>query len=96
MARIAGRRDTTHAGIRDALRAAGWSVYDAGGVGGSFPDLVVGAAGLTFLVECKAGGGQLSAGQIKFARDWRGGPVIVARSAEDALAAISDRIAKRE
>ena len=95
MPRYAGRRDATHAEIRNALRAAGWSVYDAGGVGGSFPDLVVGAAGLTFLVECKTGRGRLSEGQLEFARLWRGGPVVIARSAEDALAAIADRIKDR-
>lgn len=92
MPRYAGRRDATHAEIRDALRALGWSVYDSGGVGGSFPDLVVGAAGFTFLVECKSGAGKLSAGQNQFIEHWRGGPVVVARSAPDAIAAISARI----
>lgn len=88
----AKRRDVNHSAIRDGLRAVGWSVYDAGSVGGDFPDLVVGAAGLTFLVEVKAPRGRLSAGQSAFANSWRGGPVIVARTTEDAIRIISERI----
>ena len=34
MPRYAARRDTTHADVRDGLRRAGYSVFDAGGVGG--------------------------------------------------------------
>lgn len=43
MTRHAARTDTTHAAVRDGLRALGWSVVDtsAAGVTG-FPDLVVG------------------------------------------------------
>lgn len=40
--RRSGRRDTTHAAVRDGLRELGWSVWDTGGVGDGFPDLVVG------------------------------------------------------
>ncbi len=81
----ARRRDTTHAAVRDALRDAGYSVFDAGNVGGDFPDLVVGAHGVTFLVEVKSPGGKLSAGQRRFSDGWRGGPVVVAYNAEQAL-----------
>lgn len=39
----AGRRvDTTHADLRDGLRALGWSVHDTSKLGDDFPDLVVG------------------------------------------------------
>lgn len=84
----ARRRDTTHADVRDCLRQCGYSVFDAGSVGGSFVDLVVGAHGLTFLVEVKSPGGKPSEGQTRFARDWRGGPVLVVYSAEEAMAGI--------
>ncbi len=81
----AKRRDTTHAEVRDTLRQAGYTVFDAGSVGGDFPDLVVGAHGFTFLVEVKSPGGKLSAGQRRFSDGWRGGPVVVAYSGDQAL-----------
>ena len=90
----AKRRDLNHAEIRDALRAVGWSVYDSGSVGKDFPDLVVGAAGLTFLVEIKSAAGRLSEGQQEFARLWRGGRVIIAYSAEQAICLITEGIAQ--
>lgn len=42
MTRRAGKRDTTHAEVREGLRSLGWSVLDLGDAGGGFPDLVVG------------------------------------------------------
>lgn len=92
MPRYAARRDTTHADIRDGLRQAGFSVFDAGGVGGSFPDLVVGAHGMTFLIEVKSPGGEISDGQSKFATSWRGGPVIVVYSKEQAIGYIMKHV----
>lgn len=88
MPRYAARRDTTHADIRDGLRKAGFSVFDAGGVGGDFPDLVVGAHGFTFMFEAKSPNGKPSDGQSRFAADWRGGPIAVVYSLEQALAVI--------
>ncbi len=79
-----GRRDSTHAEIRDELRALGASVRDTGDVGQNFPDLVVGLCGATFLVEAKAAKGKLSDGQSEFARTWRGSPVVVLRSRVEA------------
>lgn len=84
----ARRRDTVHAEIRDVLRECGFSVFDAGSVGGNFVDLVVGAHGTTYLVELKGPRGKLSEGQREFADNWKGGPVIVARSVDDVLLAI--------
>lgn len=84
----ARRRDATHADVRDCLRECGYTVFDAGSVGGSFPDLVVGAHGRTFLIEVKSPGGKPSEGQARFARDWRGGPVLIVYSAEEAMAGI--------
>ena len=89
MPRYAARRDTNHAEIRDGLRQCGFSVFDAGGVGGDFPDLVVGVHGThTFLVEIKGPRGKLSAGQRAFRDDWKGGPVITAHSLDEVLLAI--------
>lgn len=88
MPRYAARRDTTHAEVRDILREAGATVFDAGGVGGDLPDLIVGWQGITFLIEVKSPGGKLSKGQQEFARNWRGGPVLTVYGAEAALAAM--------
>lgn len=79
-----GRRDTTHTEVRERLRALGCSVYDTGDVGRDFPDLVVGFHGRTYLVEVKGPKGKLSTGQSDFARDWRGGSVVVLRSSDEA------------
>ena len=86
--RYAARRDTTHAEVRDGLRQAGFSVFDAGGVGGDFPDLVVGAHGHTFMFEVKSPNGKASDGQARFAAGWRGGPVSVVYTLEQALGEI--------
>jgi Holliday junction resolvase len=79
-----GRRDSTHAEIRDELRALGATVADTGDMGRDFPDLVVGFCGRSFLVEAKSAKGDLSNGQSEFARGWRGSPVVVLRSREQA------------
>lgn len=79
-----GRRDSTHAEIRQELRDLGATVSDTGDVGHDFPDLVVGLAGATFLVEAKSATGDLSDGQSKFAKAWRGAPIVVIRSRAEA------------
>jgi Holliday junction resolvase len=79
-----GRRDGTHAEIRQELRDLGASVADTGDMGKDFPDLVVGLAGATFLVEAKSAKGKLSDGQSDFAKTWRGAPVVVLRSRAEA------------
>lgn len=79
-----GRRDSTHAEIREELRALGATVADTGDLGRDFPDLVAGFCGASFLVEAKAAKGELSDGQSEFARAWRGSPVVVLRSREQA------------
>ncbi|HJW74827.1 MAG TPA: hypothetical protein VJ787_04045 [Thermoleophilia bacterium] len=79
-----GRRDGTHAEVRQELRDLGASVADTADVGDDFPDLVVGLAGHDFLVEAKAAKGKLSDGQSEFARTWRGAPVVVLWSRAEA------------
>lgn len=53
------------------------------GVGGGFPDTVLGFHGLTVLVEVKGKDGKLSPSQVAFMAAWDGGPVLVVDSAED-------------
>lgn len=90
--RTHGRRDTNHASIRDGLRDCGWSVHDTGDVGDGL-DLVVGAAGVTVLVEVKSAGGKLRPEQVEFIDGWRA-PVVVAYSLEEAIRGIEAAIAR--
>ncbi len=96
------RRDRNERAIVDALRAYGASVtqIDAAGV----PDLLVGFAGRTYLLEVKidesrgklggstrpgeGGNGTLTAAQIKWWAAWKGDPPTVVRTVAEALAAI--------
>jgi hypothetical protein len=79
-----GRRDLTHAEIRDHLRELGASVVDLGDVGHDIPDLLVGFCDRDFLVEAKSAKGKLSDGQSTFAKEWRGQPPIVLKTKEAA------------
>jgi len=82
---IRGRRDSTHAPIRDGLRARGWTVLDNGDAGNGIPDLIAGKNGETYLIECKSPGKDERYGQAKARASWRGGSWIVAFSVEDVL-----------
>jgi len=92
------KRDATHAPIVKGLRALGWSVVESHAVGGGFPDAIVGGRGLTHLLEFKRPGvagrkrGAVQAAtneaQARFADEWRGGPVHVVSSLDEALAAL--------
>jgi hypothetical protein len=82
---IGGRRDSTHQEIRDELRALGASVEDDGDVGGDHMDFRVGVMGvMTFQVEAKGPKGELTESQKELVKRWRGNPVIVLRSREQA------------
>lgn len=85
MSIIRKRRDKNHAEIVQALRAAGASVVDTADVGGGFPDLVAGYGGTTLLIEVKTENGKLRSGQDEFRKAWRGGTIVVVRSADEAL-----------
>ena len=56
----AKRVDNTHAEIRDALRAAGWTVKDYSGAGLGIPDLLINKGSVSAWVECKSKGGKLT------------------------------------
>jgi hypothetical protein len=93
--RYANRRDISHKPIAKGLLAAGFSVWDTSRLGGDFPDLIIGKHGIDAKVECKTmdrrkngpvtAAELLSAGQKDFKSTWRGTPVIVAYSIEEAL-----------
>jgi hypothetical protein len=84
--RRAARRDKSEPLIIEALRAAGCSVERV-----SQPvDLLIGYRGRTYLAEVKTprkdgGRDRLQDGQSEFIADWRGAPVPVFRSVDDAL-----------
>lgn len=84
------RTDSNHAEITLAFRGQGASVFSLHAVGDGCPDLLVGFAGVTALVEVKkpfgpkgGGGGKLTDDQLDFRARWRGAPVHVVRTLED-------------
>lgn len=81
--RRAPRRDAGEAAIVDALRLCGCSVQPVSGKG--VPDLAIGLHGLTHWLEVKARKGKATRDQDAWKATWRGGPVYIARSVEDAL-----------
>jgi hypothetical protein len=89
------KADANQEAIVAALRAAGCSVSLIQGVReAGIPDLLVGLRDETFLLEVKrpkAKGqvaGKLSADQVKWALEWRGGLVRDVRTVEEALEAV--------
>lgn len=89
--------DSNQKEIVEALRKAGCSVFITSGIGGDFPDLVVGTTGdlpewvkrqgNTVLLEVKTEKGKLSDGQTEFIVNFRGACAVV-RSVEEALRAV--------
>ena len=92
MPRYAARRDENEREIIDALKLAGWSVYQADGRG--FPDLVVAKGPRTYLLEVIAppkdrnhGHSQipgLTEVQVHFHLHWKG-TIHIVRSVAEAL-----------
>lgn len=91
MSRFARNKDANHRSIVAVLRVCGASVetIEAGKAG--CPDLLVGIFGVTELVEVKDGAAkdrrqrELRETQEAWHRSWRGRPVRVVRSLDDAL-----------
>lgn len=77
------RRDANHHVIVAAYEKLFCSVIDTSMVGFGFPDLVIGCAGITELVEVKTEEGGLESSQERFVRDWRGSKVRIVRSESD-------------
>lgn len=90
MSRFARRKDATHAPVVACFRGLGCSWVNLDGPGA--PDGVLGCAGRSHLVEIKPNQSttrdkrQLAprASQVAWAASWRGGPVHVVSSVEQA------------
>lgn len=81
--RRAAKRDGNEHLIVKTLRGVGASVHFVSGRG--LPDLLIGFGGRTFLGETKMRKGKLTKDQETFITSWRGEPVYILRSPEDAL-----------
>jgi hypothetical protein len=81
--RRAAKRDATERAIVTALRLVGWSIEFLSLTDG--PDLLLGRFGQTHLAECKTANKPLREGQAQWHDEWRGSPVVILRSVEDAL-----------
>jgi hypothetical protein len=96
------RRDANEIVIVEALRAIGCSVQQLD-QGGGVPDLLVGRAGVTLLMEVKnpdnnkgaapggerrKGRGQLTPDQVKWFAAWRGSAIAEVVNVEEAIAAV--------
>jgi hypothetical protein len=82
--RFAKKRDANEPVIVRALRAVGASVEPISAK--DAPDLLVGFAGRTYLFEIKTPTGRPSADQLTWHACWKGDPVRLVRSPEEALA----------
>ena len=87
--RRAAKIDDNHGAIVSALQAEGLSVQSLAGVGRGVPDLLVGARGLTYLVEVKDGEKRpshrsLTPDQKLWIGKWTGSPVVVLLDASKA------------
>ena len=76
------KRDITEASIVDALRKSGATVY----LLDQPCDALAGLHGQSHLLEFKTGKGKLTADQQKFQSTWRGSPVVILRTVDEALA----------
>ncbi len=98
---MAYQTDATQAAIVAALRAAGCSVCHIASATGQagIPDLLVGRRSVNYLLEVKVRVGKrnprsasLSPGQVEWHRNWRGAPVWIVTTPEEALRAVGVRI----
>lgn len=91
--RRAARTDANKAPVVNALRAAGFSVFDLR----EPADLLVGGSGVTLVVEIKDGDKspskrRLTKQQREFRETWRGSPLIVVFDGRDAVEKVTDAI----
>lgn len=88
--RYGAKKDANHADIVDAMRKCGATVHDLSTMGGGVPDVIAWVKDQWRLVEVKnpkTGYGRrgLNKLQSKWLSQWRGGPVYVLKSVDDAL-----------
>lgn len=89
--RRAAKVDAVQREVVAHLRAIGADVRHLHAVGQGCPDLLVGYRRATYLLEVKSPGGSLTPAQVAWHRDWKGLPVAVVHSVEEALDAIGAR-----
>ena len=89
-----GKVDANQPEIVDAFRAVGATVHITSDLGDGFPDLIVGLLGETELIEIKSPKGKLTPDQETWHGTWRGRPVRVICTVEQALA-LADEMRRR-
>lgn len=95
--RYGAKKDANHKELVDALEYLGASVVDLSAMGCGIPDLLVHARGIWHLCDVKNkatayGRRGLNPRQIKWASEWKGGPVVLLYSIDDAKALIEGRM----
>ena len=91
------RTDKNQKSIVEALRKIGCTVKVLSDAGGGVPDLLIGVEYVTILIEIKSkdnwyGKKGLSETQSDFLKEWKGGLVLVAYDAEDAVNKVNNEI----
>lgn len=87
--RRAAKKDDNQAELERVLKACGCSVADTSRLGGGFPDLVVGVAGVNVMIEVKDGDKtpsrrKLTPAELDWHRAWKG-TVHIVHDASEAL-----------
>ena len=85
-----GRRDGNHSDVAKWYRELGCTVFDLADVGLGCPDLLIGIAGVTCIVEVKMPDGTLTPAQQTFLAGWRGGEVAIVRTQDDVIAHVQN------
>ena len=85
--RLAAKTDANHTAVVQTLRSEGCTVVSTAAMAKGFPDLVVGIAGQTHLIEIKDGSKvpsaqSLTSDQLIFIKHWKGSPVVIIRDCE--------------
>ena len=97
--RRASKIDENHREICRALFESGCSVQTLAGVGSGVPDIMVGKAGVNYLLEIKDGNKppskrRLTDAQIEWHDSWRG-QVTVVKDVDEALIAVGLKIGEQ-
>jgi Holliday junction resolvase len=92
--RRSAKVDANQVEIVKALRSVGCTVQSLAATGQGVPDLLVGFRERTYLLEIKDGSKPASArkltpDQVIWHQNWRGGPLAVVESVEDAFRVIA-------
>lgn len=99
--RYGGKKDANHSAVIEVFKKCGIPLLDTSGLGAGFPDCVVEIDRRLYLVEIKnptTGYGKkgMNKLQMAWADQWRGGPVYLVRSIDDALKLINRKFSEVE